>query len=60
MAESLETAVIILDKSRIGLFAEDYIVRKGNRQRSLGHLGTVSELAYEKMVSRVKGAFHRR
>ena len=57
--ESFQTAVVILDESRVGLLTEDYIVRERDRERSLRHLRAESHFADEEVVSRKERALHR-
>ena len=56
--ESLEPAVVVLDERGVGLLAERYVVRERDRERGLGHPGSIGELAYKQMVSGVERALH--
>ena len=60
MAEAFQTAIFVLDEGRIRLLTEYHVVSERDCERCLRHFGTVRELADEKMIPSVKGAFHRR
>ena len=60
MPESLQPAVVILYKGRIGLLAVGQdIVGERYRQRRLRNPRPVGKLAYEEMVTGKKGTLHR-
>ena len=56
--ETLEPVILVLNKCRIGLFTECGIVSERDGERSLRHLRTVCQFAYEKMVSGIESLFH--
>ena len=60
MSETLEPAIIVLDKGRVALSSERNIVCKRDCERCLGDTGAVGQLTHEEMVSGIERTLHGR